>query len=163
MEVFVWKLLLVLTNFSLLAYLLVQMIRHYNSNYDTASWSFIFQMLSFCWLVIRGAFWLATMAPILRWTVLNFYFLYWMPVPFEFAAFMLLPLYFAQVLYPKEWKQHWHNIRPFYFSVIVGLLVFQALWAWLAATPTVFYVYLCAYYFCLDFTWVGIAMCSCGR
>lgn len=131
------KLLLVLTNFFLTSFLLILTCDHLYSHDDIQSWGFIFHVLSLSWLSIRGIFWLATIVPIVKWTTLSFYLLYWMPAPLEFAAFMLLPLYFTQILYPDEWKKHWNNVRPFYFSFIVGIILFQVLWTWLADSPEV--------------------------
>lgn len=132
------KTLLVATNFSILTYLLVLMMNHYNANYDMKSWGFIFHILTFSWLIIRGAFWVATMTS-MKWTAISFYLLYWSPTPLEFAAFMILPLYFSQVIYRYEWTRYWSIVRPIYFSAIVGMVVFQAIWSWLAGVPKVIY------------------------
>ena len=53
--------------------------------------------------------------------------------PIEFGSFMLLPLFFTQVLYPTECKKYWGLIRFAYISSIVGMIVFQALWIILTA------------------------------
>lgn len=132
------KSLLVATNFALLTYLLVLMISHYNSNYNIRSWGFIFHTLTFGWLILRGAFWIATISS-MKWTAVTFYLLYWTPTPLEFGAFMVLPLYFAQVIYRDEWKKYWNVVRPIYFSTIVGMVIFQAIWSWLAGVPKVFF------------------------
>lgn len=132
-----YKLGLVITNFAVLSYLLFLMIHHYTAAYDTQSWAFIFHILSFSWLLIRGSFWASTLTTVLRWNALNFYLLYWMPTPLEFASFMVLPLYFTQILYTEEWKKYWKFVRPIYFSIIIAIIVFQMLWSWLAAAPTV--------------------------
>lgn len=131
------KICLVSTNFFLTTFLLILTCDHFYSNYDTQSWGFIFHLLSLAWLFIRGIFWLATIVRVVRWTTVSFYLLYWLPAPLEFAAFMLLPLYFTQILYPEEWRKHWFNVRPFYLSLIVGMIIFQVLWTWLADSPAV--------------------------
>lgn len=139
MAFLILKYLLVMTNFLLLTYVLILTADHYFSHSDRTSWGFIFHLLTLCWLVMRGAFWLSTVLPIVHWTTLSFYMLYWMPAPIEFAAFMLLPLYFAQILYPQEWKKHWEHVRPYYFGFIVGIIAFQLVWTWVAASPVVSY------------------------
>lgn len=129
----VFKLGLLITNFSILALLVVRMIEHYKSNYNALSFSNIFHMLSFTWLCIRGCFWMLTAVSTSDWTAFSFYTLYWMPSPFQFCSFMLLPVYCAQILYPRQFTEYWLHIRFVYILVIVLLVAFQALWALLAA------------------------------
>ena len=123
-----FKICLVFTNFALLIYLVGLIIDHYNSHYNIKSFSSAFHILCFLWLGIRGIFWISTMTTSVAWTPAAYYFLYWMPVPLEFGSFMLLPLYFAQILYPNEWKSYWRMLRPFYIVGIMGLLSFQAIY-----------------------------------
>ena len=59
-----------------------------------------------------------------------------MPTPLEFGSFLLLPTYFAQILYPKEMKLYWGYIQPLYIIIIFGLIFCQALWAVLGAFQT---------------------------
>jgi hypothetical protein len=122
------KLSLVVTNFAILSFLLVLIIDHFNSSYDVRSFSSVFHVLCFLWLSVRGVFWLSTMTSSVAWTSADYFFLYWMPTPLEFGSFLLLPLYFAQVLYPTEWKSYWRLLRPLYILVIVGLVSFQAIY-----------------------------------
>lgn len=96
-----FKMILVLTNFSLLSFLIMLMVDHYNSHYNVESWSSAYHILSLLWLSIRGAFWFCTVISISPWSPWKFYALYWMANPVEFASFMLLPLFFSQVLYPR--------------------------------------------------------------
>jgi hypothetical protein len=137
MFVAAFKTLLVLANFSLLSFLVVLMVDHYFSNYDLLSWSFSFHLLTFIWLAIRGTFWLFTVVPCGEWSPWAFYGLYWMANPVEFGSFMLLPLFFTQVLYPAAWQRYWGLIRYIYMGVIVGLVVFQASWVFLTALEMV--------------------------
>lgn len=127
------KTLLVCTNFSILSFLLFLMIDHMKASYNILSWSSAFHILCICWLIMRGAFWLLTIISDGSWTNVTFYSLYWMPHPFQFGAFMLLPLFFAQVIYPIEWRAYWHFVRPMYILVIFGTVAFQAIWAILKA------------------------------
>lgn len=135
MMVNVLKVGLVLTNFSLLAQLLVLLINHYSLHYNMFSWASIFHYLTVAWLLIRGAFWISTLFASMQWTAISFYLLYWMPTPFEFGAFMILPLYFAQILYPQEWTKYWPYCRPGYFGLIVGIAAVQLLWCGLSIIP----------------------------
>lgn len=130
MEFLIFKVLLLISNFAVLTYLLMIVIQHYQSNYDRKSWAFLFHILSFMWLLIRGIFWLATLTSFMKWSSTTFFVLYWMPTPLEFGAFMLLPLYFAQILYPAEWKKYWSYVRPVYFGFIFGIFLFQSVWSY---------------------------------
>jgi hypothetical protein len=113
------------------------------------SWSTLFHILCFCWLCLRGAFWCVTITAVGKWEIFTLYLLYWVPSPIEFGSFMLLPLFFSQVLYPRyvyrwlcvqltsqslfpfirEWKIYWGFICLVYFCVILGLTVFMLIWA----------------------------------
>jgi hypothetical protein len=130
------KILLVASNFYLLTNLLMLVINHFHLAYDMKSWASIFHFLTLIWLLIRGAFWVTTIFASMRWTALSFYLLYWMPTPFEFGAFLILPLYFAQILYPIEWRNYWPYIRPIYCGLVVGIAGIQLFWCGLAV-PTV--------------------------
>jgi hypothetical protein len=137
MEIALLKCFLVLVNFYLLTNLLILIINHYNFQYNMKSWGSIFHFLSLIWLLIRGSFWISTLSTTMRWTTWNFYLLYWMPTPFEFGAFLILPLYFAQILYPEQWNKYWKYIRPIYFGLIAGIAGIQLLWCALASIPKV--------------------------
>ena len=123
-----FKLLLVITNFSIVAYLVVLIFDHYKYHYDIRSFSSAFHILCFAWLSIKGLFWLSTLTTLFDWTAGNYYFLYWMPVPLEFGSFLLLPLYFAQILYPTEWRDYWKSLRPLYAVIIISLMSFQTIY-----------------------------------
>lgn len=143
-----FKLILIITNFAILSFLVLLMIDHYNSQYNRKSFAFIFHLLCFIWLCIRGVFWLSTIT-ISGWTSLNYYFLYWMPIPLEFGSFLLLPLYFAHVLYPNELKSYWGVLRLTYIIVIIGLLTFQAIYILISLlndNVSIYFLHLKIYY-----------------
>lgn len=127
------KVVLTLTNYFILALLILLMIKHYNSSYNFNSFSNAFHMLSFIWLFIRGCFWTLTIVSKKSWGAFTFYTLYWMPSPFQFSSFMLLPLFCAQILYPKQWKNYWESIRVVYCALNVAIVLFQIVWSLLAA------------------------------
>jgi hypothetical protein len=131
------KLALVITNYAMLSFLIVLIVDHYNSNNNFMSWSSLFHLICMLWLFIRGAFWLCTITSTSSWGVFSFYSLYWLPNPLQFGSFMLLPLFFAQILYPDEWKRHWIFVRPLYYLFLIFLVLFQIIWALLAATNSV--------------------------
>lgn len=54
------------------------------------------------WLSLRGAFWLLTMVSISSWMGSTFYILYWVPTPLCFSAFLVVPMYFAQIMSDRE-------------------------------------------------------------
>jgi len=132
-----FKLILVLTNFSILSFVVVLIIDHYNAHHNITSYSSIFHIMTFLWLTIRGIFWLLTLTTTENWKAFTFYFLYWMPNPLEFGSFMLLPLFFAQIIYPNDFDAYWKHIKPLYISVLIGLFGFQSLWAIIAALESV--------------------------
>jgi hypothetical protein len=125
------KLCLVLSNFSLVGYLLVLITKHFSHHYDLKSFSSIFHFLCFCWLFIRGVFWISTMTNY-DWSQSVTYLLYWTPLPLEFGAFFLLPLYYAQILYPEEWKNYWSSIQWVYIISIATLLATQVIYLLMA-------------------------------
>lgn len=54
---------------------------------------------------------------------LGMYILYWLTNPIEFSSFMLLPLFFAQVIYPQQYKAHSALIRPFFIAIVSALVL----------------------------------------
>ena len=124
----VFKVALLLTNGAMISFLVSLIREHYKSNYNINSFANIFHMLSFIWLSIRGLFWLLTIVSTKNWDTILFYILYWMPSPIQFASFMLLPLFCAQIVYPQEWKKYWTHVRMMYVCVTVGMVAFQIVW-----------------------------------
>jgi hypothetical protein len=141
MEILLFKDLLLITNFSILAYVLLLVIHHYQSNYDKKSWAFLFHILTFLWLLLRGVFWISTLTSFMKWSSTTFFVLYWVPTPLEFGAYMLLPLYFAQILYPEEWKDYWPYVRPVYFVFTIGVFLIQSIWSFYISAPKVKVLY----------------------
>lgn len=137
------KIILTLINILLFLYLIILLVDHYYANYKFTSWASVFHILSCVWLGIRGTFWLLTVTTKDNWAAFTFYMLYWMPNPIEFGSFMLLPLFYAQILYPKDWQVYWSLFRPVYFILIFGLIIFQAIWSLLAAYEEVNTISIC--------------------
>ena len=104
MQVPFLKWILTLSDFSLLFYLLSLMLDHVRNNYSLKSWSSIFHIQCILWLLLRGCFWLGSIINESIEDELYLKILYWSPCPFEYGAFLLLPLFFAQVLYPREYR-----------------------------------------------------------
>ena len=52
------------------------------------------------------------------------YILYWLTNPFEFASFMLLPLFFVQVIYPKSYENYISYLRPVFIATFMGIILF---------------------------------------
>ena len=121
------KVLLVITNYGIVAYLVVLIYRHISSHHDLKSFSFIFHVLCTIWLFFRGIFWISSLTSQVDWSPGGYYLLYWMPVPVEFVSFLLFPLYFIQIIYPVEWGEYEHMLIPMYVLVIILLLSFQAI------------------------------------
>lgn len=129
----IFKVALVLTNYAIVAFLGVLMVDHYKSNFNLLSFSNIFHMLSFVSLSIRGLFWTLTIISFSEWTAFTFYTLYWLPSPFQFCSFLLLPLFCVKVMYPRQFTDYWGRIRIAYITVVMGLILFQVMWALLSA------------------------------
>jgi len=121
------KIILVITNYAIVAYLFVLIYKHIISENDLKSFSFIFHVMCTIWLFVRGLFWISTLTTDENWTPGSYYFLYWMPVPIEFASFLLFPLYFIQVIYPVEWREYEDWLIPSYVFVVAILLSCQAI------------------------------------
>jgi len=128
-----FKVALVLTNYAIVAFLGMLMVDHYKSNFNLLSFSNVFHMLSFVSLSIRGLFWTLTIISFSEWTAFAFYTLYWLPSPFQFCSFLLLPLFCAKVMYPRHFTEYWGRIRIAYITVVMGLVLFQVMWALLSA------------------------------
>jgi len=81
-------------------------------------------------LFFVGVFWFLTIVSSTPWGAWTFYVLYWLPTPLEFGALMLLPFYFAQVIYSDGWKWHWGRwVQIAYTCFMLGLIILQAVWA----------------------------------
>ncbi len=135
-EILFHKLTIVATNFGILSFLVVLMMDHYRANYNMQSWSTLFHILCVVWLSIRGLFWLCTLVSDIEWTTWAFHTLYWMPDAFEFGAFSLLPMFFAQIIYANEWKSYWSIIKPIYITSMCTICSLQIAWAVMAAFNT---------------------------
>ena len=127
------KLLLVLTNMGILLLLINIMSIHFKDRNNYKSFSTAFHVLSLIWLCIRCSFWLLSFISTSEWSAYSFYLLYWMPCPFQFSSFMLLPLFFSQQLYPAQWKEYWNFSFNAYIAVILMLIIFQVIWTFVAA------------------------------
>ncbi len=134
MSIPVFKVILTLMNFGILSFLIMLMVDHYNANYSLMSWSSCFHILSLSWLSIKGVFWLLTITSDYEWEAIQFYILYWLPAPLEFGSYMLVPLFFGQVLYPDLWAAHSYWVLPSYGVATLVLILFMVTWAVLAAT-----------------------------
>jgi hypothetical protein len=133
------KIILIAVNCAVLVSLCLLIAHHVKCSYNLKSFSFLFYILSFVWLIIRGFFWVATLTTSVDWTSAQYYFLYWMPVPVEFGSFMLLPLYFAQILYPEEWEVYYKTGRRAYIAIVLGLVVGQVIYIMMELVSEVTY------------------------
>lgn len=127
------KIIIIFCNFFLLGYLLVLLIDHYNNSHYLLSWASIFHTLSILWLLMRGVFWIFTITSSSTWDIFLFYILYWMPNPIEFCTFMLVPLYYTQVVFPNEWHKYWIKYRVIYVMSMGMLILLPTCWAFISA------------------------------
>lgn len=128
-----FKAILVCTNGAIFVFLVILMCEHYYAGNSLKSWSFVFYVLNFCWLILRGTFWLLTVLTGRTWEAFEFYILYWVPVPMEICSFMLVPLFFVNILYPRQWSSYKIYIRPVYVVITCGLTTLSIIWSLLAA------------------------------
>ena len=98
----IFKTLITVSDFGLLSYLLSLMIKQFQNNNSLKSWSTIFHVQCVIWLTLRGCFWFGTIMTSNVSSELYLKILYWLPCPFEYGAFLTIPMFFAQVIYPSE-------------------------------------------------------------
>ncbi|CAM9500505.1 unnamed protein product, partial [Discosporangium mesarthrocarpum] len=111
------------------------LVSHCRSLYDIKSWATAFHALVLGWLVLRGMFWMLTIYSMQHWRSSTFYILYWLPNPLQFGCFLLLPLFYSQVLSSRRgWRRLWAFIRPSYISLISGMTTFMIASSILMAT-----------------------------
>jgi hypothetical protein len=122
------KIALMATNFSLFTFIVSLVVDHIQQGNNLLSFVSVFHALTLCWLLLRGVFWLMTVIHTATDRSSTFFALYWLANPVEFGSFLLVPLFFTQVLYPTSWKKYWGAIRFGYIAVVAGLVLFQALW-----------------------------------
>ncbi len=109
---------------------------HYRANFNMQSWSTVFHLLCVTWLSIRGVFWLYTLVSTQEWNNMTFHILYWLPNAFEFAAFAIIPMFFAQILYAETWRRYWSYIKPTYVLMIFTICILQIGWGIIAGLST---------------------------
>jgi len=102
-------------------------------DYNPTSWSRYFHILSISWLLLRTSFWLLTLTNNNTWNPAVFYLLYYLPNPLQFASFVLLPLFYAQVLHRRKWRVAWGWIRGIYLIWFGGTVSFMIVFSVLAA------------------------------
>ena len=124
---------LLVVNLAIVLLIFVQAVLLKKAKHSIRSWSACFYALCFVWLMFRSVFWALTIWTTKSWDPALFYILYWMPNPIQFAAFLLLPLFFAQISHRKQWRSGWKYIRPLYIAFTVGASIFIITWSVLAA------------------------------
>ena len=72
----------------------------------------LFHYLCICWFLVEGLFWLFTIISLTSPVALNI--LYWVDIPLEFGALMIIPLFLCQIVYPKEWSRYSAYMIPAY-------------------------------------------------
>lgn len=83
--------LLIIMCFSLMLFLLVQLVLSLHNRNKLLSWSTCFYLLCLAWTVVRVTYWLI-LASDHAMTYLELYFLYWLPTPIQyvFSEYLLL-------------------------------------------------------------------------
>lgn len=128
------KTIITVSDFGLLSYLLSLMMEQFQNNYSLKSWSTIFHVQCVIWLTLRGCFWFGTIITTNVSSELYLKILYWLPCPFEYGAFLTIPLFFAQVIYPSESRAVVPYVFPFFAGLIVALIIVMVMWVWYTVT-----------------------------
>ena len=105
-------------------------IDQFRNNYSLKSWSSIFHILCMIWLSLRATFWISTILTFSPQHEMILKTLYWIPCPFEYGSFMLLPLFFAQVLYPREWRVYAPYIFPIFSILVLTMTLTTIVWVY---------------------------------
>lgn len=131
-----FKDLLTAVNLTLLAAVLALVIGHHQRRDNKRSWAFAFLLLCLCWLAFRQAFWVLCLMTYRPWGAGIFYLVYWLPHPLQFAMFLLLPLFYAEVL-SKLGRWHawigtgeamgarWRLVRNVYIFINACMVVYM--------------------------------------
>ncbi|KAG5190469.1 hypothetical protein JKP88DRAFT_266933 [Tribonema minus] len=127
------KLLLASLNMAVLCLVMALLVSQCSAN-DIRSWGTAFHILALLWLLLRGAFWTLTITTDGIHSASAFYLLYWAPNPLQFANFLLLPLFYGQVVSTRrKWATQWRYIRPVYIAITTSMVVFMAITAIISA------------------------------
>ena len=123
---FVCKLLLALMNAACLCVIGLLLMISFKRRNKCLSWFHLFHVLCLAWTTLRFVFWSLTMMPY-EWSPLEFYCLYWLPSPLQYANFALLILFYITVLGDEKSTPAW-IVVAYLFSVL-AMMVFTVLWA----------------------------------
>mmetsp|Transcript_19309 Transcript_19309/g.72963 ORF Transcript_19309/g.72963 Transcript_19309/m.72963 type:complete len:639 (-) Transcript_19309:228-2144(-) len=134
MALLICKSVVFLTSVAIMIWIVAQGVLMRRAKHSLRSWSVGFYALCFIWLMFRSVFWGLTIVTSRSWNPTTFYILYWTPNPIQFGAFLLLPLFFAQITHRKTWRDGWKYIKPLYVMFTVGASIFFVFWSVLAAT-----------------------------
>jgi len=133
MALLLCKSFLLVVNVAIMLGILLEAVMLRQAKHSIRSWSASFYALCFVWLLFRSVFWALTIATSRSWDPALFYILYWTPHPIQFAAFLLLPLFFAQIAHRKSWRSGWKYVKPLYVAFSVGAVTFILIWSVVAA------------------------------
>lgn len=123
------KLTLAVLNTSLLCYILATVFWHVRYQHNFRSWSMAFNLSSFIWLALRELFWLRTIIISGLWNPVTLYTLYWMPHPIQFGSYLILPLFYMQIISKNPsgsslWDSRWQCMRIVYIIAVTLMLLF---------------------------------------
>ena len=123
------KLVLLALNGFLLLVIVFEMIISFRSRNKCLSWFNAFHFLCLAWTILRLTFWVFCLIP-WRWTHMEFYCLYWLPSPIQFANFSLLALFYSQVLLGgRRSRTWWYAAATLYVLATLAMFCFTILWA----------------------------------
>lgn len=133
MDLPIYKLILASINMAILCLVGALLWEHCLGKHRRRSWATAFYLLSVVWLLLRGAFWTMTITTE-GFDTATFYVVYWVPNPLQFANFLLLPMFYAQVLSgSRDWDRRWRIMFPIYAVLTVGMVTFMLVTAAIAA------------------------------
>lgn len=148
MHLLILKLLVLGVHFFVIFLVSLNIRVQWRAGYNKSSWSSLFLGFSLLWLVLKLGLLLRWLEPEPVWTDALFYTLYWLPTTLQCAAFMMLPLFYTQVIFQEKWHWRWSRVLlPLYIGVCVSAIALMAAWISRAAlNERRFYVCLLDYH-----------------
>jgi hypothetical protein len=128
------KNILAVINGGMLVFMIGTVVGHIMSRNKLRSWASAFNSLCILWLCMRQVFWTYAIYSTGYWSAVRFYILYWLPHPIQFAMYLIIPIFYVQILSKTGrhrfgmsaslWQKRRKCIRNTYIAVVAAMLVF---------------------------------------
>lgn len=146
MTVLIAKDLLAAVNGAMLIFVIGTLAGHFLNRNKLVSWASAFNSLCILWLSMRQIFWSYAIYSADNWSAVRFYLLYWLPHPIQFAMYLIIPIFYVQIIGLSEtgrqrfgmlatlWQKHRKCMRSTYIGVVTSMLVYLVGVVFTAAT-----------------------------